>query len=517
MEQAVRIAASAGNLACREIENAERFGSYTRLFFEDRSFTNLEELRQAGKLARVLHHYGVRRGDRVAVMLPNSPELSMAFQAIWTLGASIIPVIQQWTAGEVAHILRSAQPSVALSMGDIALRIEEANSDVKTLTQLLVFGDSAVAAAENITGMLQNAPPIETPVDCSPSDLALLLYTSGTTGTPKGVMLSHESLEAAFESTYKQNPNLPRGTMLNALPFTHVYGLLAQNIANRWGWVTVLMRQFDPLRALEDIEKYGVNYLPGVPTMFMYLLRHPERSRFDLSTLSRVTSGGAALPESLRQECEEVFGCRVDQGYGLTESAAVATGYEVQRPYRGGSAGVASPDVEISILDDQNRPVGTGTVGEVCVKGANVMTGYWQDPAATNEVLIEGWLHTGDVGFLDEDGYLYITDRKKDLIIKGGENISPREIEEVLYLHPAVAEAAVVGVPDAVYGEEIWAVLQLKRGADAVEEELRLHVAQHVTKFKVPSRIIFQNALPKNPTGKILKQRIRAELIRDIE
>jgi len=517
MEQAVRIAASVGNLACREIENIERFGTYTRLFFEDRSFTNLEELRQAGKLARVLHHYGVRRGDRVAVMLPNSPELSMAFQAIWTLGASIIPVIPQWTPGEVAHILRSAQPPVVLSVGAIAPRIEEANAEVNTLRHLLVFGDSQVAAAENIEGLLEGAPPIETPTDCSPSDLALLLYTSGTTGTPKGVMLSHESLEAAFESTYRQNPKLPRGTMLNALPFTHVYGLLAQNIANRWGWVTVLMRQFDPARALEAIEKYGVNYLPGVPTMFMYLLRHPERSRFDLSSLSRVTSGGAALPESLREQCEEAFGCRVDQGYGLTESGAVATGYEVERPYRPGSAGIASPGVSICILNDRNEPTEPGTVGEICVKGANVMTGYWQDPAATNEVLMDGWLRTGDVGFLDEDGYLFITDRKKDLIIKGGENISPREIEDALYLHPAVAEAAVVGVPDAVYGEEIWAVLQLKRGSDAVEEELRLHVAQHVTKFKVPSRIIFQAALPKNLTGKILKQRIRAELMKDVE
>lgn len=513
MQQAVQVSARAANLACREIENIERFGIYRRLVYEGRSYSNLQELELAGKLARVLHHYGVRRGDRLAVILPNSPQMVAAFQAVWTLGASIIPVIPQWSAGEIAQVLRSARPPVALSIGGLAARIEEANAEVKTLRELLVFGESDGERAENIERAVEEATAIETPADCSPADLALLLYTSGTTGTPKGVMLTHENLDAAFENTYKQNPNLARGTMLNALPLTHVYGVLAQNIANRWGWTTVLMRHFDPLKALQAIEEYQVSYLPGVPTMFMYLLRHPDRANYDLSSLVRITSGGAPLPEALRQECEEVFGCRIDQGYGLSESAAVATGYEVERPYRPGSAGVPVPGVEICIENDQNLQVPAGTVGEICVKGANLMEGYWQDPGATREVFLDGWLHTGDVGYLDEEGYLFITDRKKDLIIKGGENISPREIEEALYRHPAVAETAVVGVPHTVYGEDIWAVVQLKSGAEALEDELRLHVARHLTKFKVPSRVIFQPALPKNPSGKIMKQRIRSKLL----
>ena len=232
--------------------------------------------------------------------------------------------------------------------------------------------------------------------------------------------------------------------------------------------------------------------------------------------MTRITSGGAALPERLRQQCEQVFRCRVDQGYGLTESASVATGYEVERPYRAGSVGVATPGVEICILNDRNELLPAGSKGEICLKAANIMAGYWRDPAATNEVLKDGWLHTGDIGYLDQDGYPFITDRKKDLIIKGGENISPREIEEALYLHPAVAEAAVIGVPDAVFGEEIWAVLQLKAGVQAAEEELRLHVSQYVTKFKVPSRVLFQAVLPKNLTGKILKYQIRARLLADL-
>ena len=516
MQQAVGLAerlAITGNLARLELENFERFGTYTRLIFEDRSYTNADELRYAGALARVLHDYGVRRNDRVAVMLPNSPEMTAAFQAVWTLGATIIPVIPQWTAGEVAHILRNAEPVVALTIPPIAPRLEQANAEAKILKHLLVFGYSEVSSAENILNAVSAAPPIETPADTLPSDLAALLYTSGTTGNPKGVMLTHQCLAAAWEGTYLQNPNVERGVMLDALPLTHVYGIVVQNIANRWGLTTVLMRQFDPVKVLEAIERHKVRYLPGVPTMFMYLLGHPERTKYDLSSLFRITSGGAPLPEKLREQCEQIFHCRVDQGYGLTESGAVATGYEIERPYRPGSAGVATPGVQISIVDDKNQPVPPRIKGEIWLKGANIMAGYWNDPVATKEILQDGWLHTGDVGFLDEEGYLFITDRKKDLIIKGGENISPREIEEALYLHPAVAEAAVIGVPDAVYGEEIWAVLQLKTGAHAVEEELRLHVARYVTKFKVPSRVIFQSALPKNPSGKILKQRLRSELL----
>jgi long-chain acyl-CoA synthetase len=505
-----------GNIARLDLENIERFGVYTRLYYEDQSYTNAQELRYAGALARVLHHHGVKRHDRVLVMLPNSPELTAAFQGIWTLGAAIIPVIPQWTAGEVGHILRNAEPLVAVTIPALAPRLEQANVEIKTLKHLLVFGDSEPACANNILEELKSATPIESPADSLPSDLAVLLYTSGTTGTPKGVMLTHQNLAAGFESTYQQNPNLERGTMLNALPLTHVFGILAQNVANRWGWSTVLMRQFDPVKALEAIERHKVTYLPGVPTMLLYLLGHPERAKHDLSSLARITSGGAALPERLRQQCEQVFRCRIDQGYGLTESASVATGYEVDRPYRPGSVGVATPGVEICIVSDQNQPLPSGVKGEICIRASNIMAGYWRDPAATREVVKDGWLHTGDIGYLDPDGYLYITDRKKDLIIKGGENISPREIEEALYLHPAVAEAAVIGVPDAVFGEEIWAVLQLKTGAQVAAEELQVHVAQYVAKFKVPSRVLFQPVLPKNLTGKILKYKIRSQLLADL-
>ncbi|HLK33785.1 MAG TPA: AMP-binding protein, partial [Terriglobales bacterium] len=249
----------------------------------------------------------------------------------------------------------------------------------------------------------------------------------------------------------------------------------------------------------------------AVPTMLVYLLHHPERKNFDLSSLYRITIGGAALPEKLRSDCEQVFPGRIDQGYGLSESVAIATGYDDHEPYQPGSAGRPDPGVELRIMDDRNQPQPPGSTGEICLAGANISPGYWQDEAVTREAYQEGWFHTGDVGYLDSGGYLHITDRKKDLIIKGGENISSREIEEAIYLHPSVAEAAVVGVPDALFGEEICAVIQLKPGAQASDDEIRRHVAQHLAKFKVPRRVVFQAALPKNWTGKIQKRALREQ------
>ena len=501
------------NLALLELDNIDRFGVYTRLHFEDRSYTNLEELHLTGCLARLLKDHGVVPGDRVLVMMPNSPELTAAFPAIWTIGATIVPVIPQWTAGEVADIFRNSGATVVLTVPALAPRLQEAASMAGAVRHLLVFGESGIPGARNICPLLAGTSLIETPVDRSGEDMAILLYTSGTTGTPKGVMITHGNMLAALDSALRQNPELGPGPMLLSLPLTHVYGVLMQNLANRWGITSVLMRQFEPVRVFEAIERHQIQYFPVVPTMLVYLLNHPDRERYNLSSLSRITSGGAALPDRLRVDFERVFQCRIQQGYGLSESASVATAYQLEQAYRPGSAGQAAPGVEICIFDDRNQPLPLRSIGEICLAGPNISSGYWKDPDATRATLRGGWLHTGDIGYLDEEGYLFITDRKKDLIIKGGENVSPREIEESLYLHPAVAEAAVVGVPDVVYGEDICAVVQLKPGAEVSEQDLRQHVARYVTKFKVPTRVLFQRVLPKNSNGKILKREIRAQLL----
>lgn len=497
------------NAARLELENLERFGTYTRLHYEGRSYTNAEELQHAGRLAHVLRERRVVPGDRVVVLMANSPDLTACFQAILTIGAVMSPVMPQWTAAEVGHILQNSGASVVLTEPALAARVREAARGVDTLKHCLVFGETDLEGMQNIAPQMAECATVEAPVNRSPEDLAMLLYTSGTTAKPKGVMITHGNVAAAVNSASQRNPDMPRHPMLHVLPLTHSFGLMMLKLANAWGCASVLVPQFDPVRIFEIVERHQVGYLPVVPTMLVYLLQHPERTKFNLSSLYRVTIGGAALPEKLRSEFQKVFPCRVEQGYGLSESVAIASGYDDHEAYRPGSAGRPLPGIEVHIVDEWNRPLPPCRAGEICLMGANITPGYWQDASATHEAFRGGWFHTGDIGYLDDDGYLHITDRKKDLIVKGGENISPREIEETIYLHPAVAEAAVVGIPDEVFGEEICAVIQLRPGTQLSDEDIRCHVAQHLTKFKMPHRVVFQAALPKNSTGKIQKRAIR--------
>lgn len=499
------------NVARLELDYLEKFGTYMRLHYENRSWTNVEELLHAARLARVFRSRDVVPGDRVIVLLPNTPDLTASFQAIWSIGAVMCPIMPQWTAPEIAHVLSNSGAKIVLTSPALAARVRDAAQGIATVRHRLVLGETDVASMENISPEMDATASLEPPVDRSPEDPALLLYTSGTTAAPKGVIITHANVAAAIESANALNPDLPAYPMLHVLPLTHVFGMLMLKLANRWGLASVLLSQFDPLMIFETIERYRVGYMPVVPTMLVYLLHHPERARFSCSSLYRITSGGAALPEKLRADFEAAFHCRVDQGYGMSESVAVATSYGDHDRYRPGSAGRAEPGVEVRIVDSHNQPVAPGLSGEICLAGPNIAAGYWDNPAATAEAFAAGWFHTGDIGYLDDDGYLHITDRKKDLIIKGGENISPREIEEALYLHPAVAEAAVIGIPDVLFGEEICAVVQLKPGLQASAEEVRSHVAQHVTKFKVPRDVVFQAALPKNSTGKIQKRAIKEQ------
>jgi long-chain acyl-CoA synthetase len=501
-----------GNFARFDLDNIERFGLYTRLYYEDRALTNAEELKYAGKLAAILKECGVERGDRVIAMLPNCPELTALFQAVWTLGAIIAPIMPNWTAKEVCTVIENAEPACVVTIPQLAPLLGGALAGIGSSARLLVFGSTESAEAENILPHITSAIPIETPVNRAGSDYALLLYTSGTTAAPKGATLTHDNLFAALDSAYRRNGQLPRGPMLHVLPLTHSYGLLLLNAANGWGFENVLLRQFDPVRVFETIERHRVQYLQVVPTMIVYLLNHPERERFNLSSLRRIISGGAALPEALRDAFEKAVHCRVEQGYGLSETVALTTGYAPDEPYRPGSAGKAAPGVELRIIDGDCVSLPPKVPGEICIFGRNVMQGYWRDPDATHQAFAGNWFRTGDIGYLDEDGYLFITDRKKDLIIKGGENISPREIEEALHVHPAVAAAAVVGIPDDLYGETICAVVQLRPGRTATSDELREHVSRHVTKFKVPSRVLFWNELPRSFTGKVSKRDVRERL-----
>lgn len=501
---------SRSNVAFLEHDNIERYGSYVRLHYESRSYTNIDELLYAGRIARTLRDKGVRPGDRVLVVMPNTPEMTATFQAVWTIGAVMVPVNALWSAAEFAYAMNNSGAVAVLTFPALAPRIREAASVSQMSPRLLCFGETDVAGFENIAPEIASAPAQCTPVDRAPDDVAMLLYTSGTTARPKGVVMTHQNIPATMDAVHCVNPSLPRRPILHVLPLNHIFGAILIQLSNRWGFSSVLARQFEPVAIFNAIQQHQIGYAMMVPTMLMYLVHHPERLKYDCSSLYRIITGGASLSERLRLGTEKSFQCRVDQGYGMSETGFISC-YGEGETYRTGSAGRPCPGFEVCIKDEQGRTLSSPNVGEICVQGASIMPGYWNDPAATSEAVRGQWFHTGDVGYCDGDGYLYITDRMKDLIIKGGENISPREIEEAISLHPAVADAAVVGVPDASFGEAICAVVELRPGEAATENDIQEHTARHISKFKQPSQVVFQK-LPRTATGKVNKVIIREQL-----
>jgi long-chain acyl-CoA synthetase len=500
------------NVAQLLLDCVDRLGEYTSVYYEGQSFTNVERLRWAERLAAVLRANGVRPGDRVVVMMPNCPDVTSAFHAIWRIGAVIVPLPPQLLAGEARYVIESSGAEVVVTCPALADRLREATAGLPAFRRLLVIGATAVPGAENIEPHLAAADPVRTIHDCPDDGLALLLYTSGTTGNPKGVMLTHHNLLSNALAVAELFRSPPQTMTLHVLPLSHSFGVLCMNLEAVLGLRSVILPRFDARQVLEAIQQFRVRRFSAVPTMLVALCHCPGRERYDYSSLEIVTSGGAGLPEEVRLEFERLFHCKVLSGYGLSETAPTVSAYADTETARPGASGRAIPDVEVCILAPDGRPLPPGESGEICVRGPNVMTGYWNDPAATRAVLRDGWLHSGDVGHLDADGYLYITDRMKDIIIKGGENISPRQIEEAIHKHPAVAEVAVIGLPDKTFGEEVCAVVVLRAGQTATEAELQEHAGRFVNKFKVPARVVFRPALPKSGVGKILKRELRREL-----
>ena len=499
------------NTAQLTLDNLDRFGEYTSTWFAGRGYTNAEQYRGACRLAAALRARGVKRGDRVVVMMLNSPEVTCAFTAIWKLGAVIVPITPMWNAREVRYVLEDSGAQIVLTSPELAARLCEAATNLPDFRQVLVMGETEVEGALNFALEVAAAEPFEPLVDCHADELAMLLYTSGTTGTPKGVMLSHENMLFITDAVYANNAHLGQIRSMQVLPLSHVYGVLMMNLGARLGSISRILKHFDARQVLETIQEFKVERLAFVPTMLTYLINHPDREQYDVSSLTHVSSGGAALSEAVRLEFQRLFNCRVVQGYGLSESSGALTGYHPDDNYRVGSVGPALPGIEMCAMSDEQRSLPPGEVGELCSRGKHVMKGYLNKPEATRATIVDGWLHTGDIGYLDADGYVYITDRKKDLVIKGGENISPREIEEGIYAHPAVAEAAVFGIPDEVFGENLMAAVVLRVGQSLSAEELKTHIGQYVTKFKVPARIEFLESLPKNPSGKILKRMLKEQ------
>lgn len=468
------------------------------------------ELRQRVRAAgQALTALGVGRGDRVALLSENCIEFIELFFAITGIGAIIVPLNYRLSAEEQAAILNDAGPSLLFAAAPYRDNARHILEHVDGLERVIAIGDGTPwpTYREFVAGA--KPAPLDAPL--APDDVAALLYTSGTTSLPKGVMLTHANYLADYANG--REPLEIRPDIIN-LQISPLYHAAAQHtyIQIYGGGTTVIMRKFDPGKALELIERERVNYFFVVPTMLYNVLDHPDFARTDTSRVRMIIYGAAPMTEARRREAVAAFGEVFTHAYGLTECTAMATMLPPAEHAAtgGGSIGRGLAGSEVIVADDDGKPVPAGGTGEILVRGGQVMKGYWNRPDATAETLKDGWLHTGDIGSWDAEGYVTVIDRKKDLIISGGANIFPKDVEEAVARHPAVAEVAVYGIPHPNWGEAVEAAVVLKSGRTLEAEELTAFARQHLAGYKVPRSLRIMDALPRNPSGKILKRELRA-------
>jgi long-chain acyl-CoA synthetase len=463
------------------------------------SYAVLDQATQ--RVAGLLRERGLQVGDRVGLMLPNVPYFPVLYYGILRAGGVVVPMNVLLKGREVAYYLD--------------------DSGAKLLFAWHGFGDAAREGAEKagaeltlvepgeIEKIVFAADPVDGCVERADDDTAVILYTSGTTGTPKGAELTHSNLATNVEASRKLIDIGSDAIVLGALPLFHSFGqTCSMNAVVAAGATLSLIPRFDPEKALEIIQRDKITIFEGVPTMYVALLSFAGADQYDTSSLQVCISGGAAMPGEVLRGFEERFSAVILEGYGLSETSPVASFNHREIGRKVGSIGTPIEGVQMKVVDDEGAEVAQGEVGEIVIRGANVMKGYWNKPEATAEAIKDGWFHSGDMARVDEDGFFFIVDRKKDMIIRGGYNVYPREIEEVLYEHPAVREVAVVGVPDAEWGEEVGAAVALNAGAEATVEELREYAKGQVAAYKYPRHVWIVDELPKGPTGKILKREI---------
>jgi len=489
----------------------ERLGDYDQLLFEGTWHTSGEIDARARRVATGLQAMGIEPGDRVIVLTMNTSEVFVGYHAIWRAGAVVTPVIFLQTPVELRHILEDSGAKAAIVSPELVPMVVGAAEGLDL--RLVVAGDVPDGVDAITFASLEEHEPGEI-VPRDDDDLAALLYTGGITGRAKGVMLSHHGLWHAGRGLSDVARTMGTTRSLLPLPLSHAFGLnvLVAGLHADLQHVSVMQRWFDPQGWLELVQEHRLESSPVVPSMMQMLLDQPYAD-YDLSSLVSFGSGGAPLLPHLREKVENAFGVIILEGYGLTESTAIATASTVT-DNRPGSVGKPAPHVELAILDPLGAPVAVGEDGEICIAGPGVMMGYWQAPEQTAATIIDGWLHTGDVGHLDEDGFLYVVDRVKDLIIRGGFNVFPRDVEDVLIGHPDVTGAAVVGRPDAKSGEEVVAVVSLAPGSTVTPEELIDFARERLAKYKYPREILVVPAVPLTSVGKTDRKAVRS-LVRD--
>ena len=522
-------------------DNILRFGEYDFVYFNGKWHTNIEMNRNTNRLGNALKKLGVKKGDRVGVQTLNCTELIQTFFATFKIGATLVPVNPSLKVSDLAYIYSDAGFSVLVTQPEYTDTVKAARWDVKGLQHVIVTGAEAREGCLSYDELIGRESDQLAIVETDNDDTAVMIYTAGTTGNPKGVMLSHYNWYTHVTGYYdvvlldawglsvrgpireqdggqvkKEQVGEIFGVSrervsLITLPLFHGYGVFALNLEFLTGGKLVVINRWDPEEAMKCIEKYKVTDFRGVPTMYIQILNHPSITKYDLSSLKTCICGAAPMPLEVARQWREKFGINIWEGYGLSEATTVNCGNIAgRRPPKYGSIGKCYQKCNtMKIFDDNDQELPTGQTGEIVIKGPGVMKGYWNKPQETAAAIRNGWLHTGDVGHMDEDGYIYITDRKKDLIIRGGENIYPKEIENILYMHPEVLEAGVIGVPDPVYGEAVKAFVALKTPGAISEEELLAFCKEQLPAYKRPKSIQFLESLPKSAVGKILRRELR--------
>src|ERR1700761_4955007 len=493
---------SVTNLARNLTDTTRSHGGRVAVRVDDAAMTYRALDEASARVAGLLHERGLRPGDRVGIMMPNVAEVPVVYYGVLRAGGVVVPMNPLLKAREVAYYLGDAGAGLLFAWHTFA---DQASLGAEQAEAAVIVVDAA-----GFPELLASATPDDAVMPREDEDTAVILYTSGTTGHPKGAELTHGNLisntEVARTDIVRARPD---DVIFGGLPLFHVFGqTVALNVSGAAGACLTLLPRFDAEHALRIVASHRVSVFEGVPTMYVALLHQPDRAGYDTSALRMCISGGAALPVEVLRGFDEAFGVPVLEGYGLSETSPVASFNHPGRERKPGSIGTPIRDVEMRTVDELGQPVPLGEVGEIAIQGPNVMKGYWQRPEATADAIRGGWFHTGDLARVDEDGYFFIVDRKKDLIIRGGYNVYPREIEEVLYEHPAVAEAAVIGLPHPALGEEVAAAVALKPGAAISAEDLRAYVKGQVAAYKYPRHLWLVEALPKGATGKIQKRDI---------
>ncbi len=503
------------NLAFLLEQSAAKFPSKIGLILDEHKIPFAQVNGAANMVANALVDMGIHRGSTVTMMLPNIPQFAICYYGILKTGAIVVPLNVLLKHGEIKYHLEDSESSVLIVWEDF---VDEAVSALQltdvchTLIVVQAPGSTRELPEQAISfqSLLQKYPPVFDTVQTNPDDTAVLLYTSGTTGQPKGAELTHFNM---FSNAMVSADRVVHGesddVALAVLPLFHAFGQTTMlNLCMYKGCTLSLLPRFEPRKTLEIMQRDGVTFFCGVPTMYAFLLRFPNAERYDISKLRRCISGGAAMPVEVMHAFNEKYQVTILEGYGLSETSPVATFNHIERSPKPGSIGTPLWGVEVRIVDEQDNTVAQGEIGELAIRGHNVMKGYYKSPEITAEVLRGGWFHTGDIARMDEDGYIFIVDRKKDVIIRAGMNIYPREIEEVLYGHPAIAEAAVVGVSHAVQGEKVHAVVVLKDEQTVTEDEIIHYCKERLADYKIPRSVEFRGSLPKTATGKILKREL---------